>query len=190
MKNVIFISILLLFGCSGNQSQEEHTRIIERAIMEENSATVEFNGKIPSSNKIITLGNSQSTTWQNYDSFYKEELKAFENEHYYSNLQWITLSRMIKHNRFLEEADSSQKLYYLKEMLSRNYVNQPELAVILLNDLKAELTASKIAEYARLVYTKNKEYLTEENFDNHQKTHSKGYIELNQLGWTRHGEPK
>jgi len=190
MKILLYLSIILLYSCIEEQPQEEYTTIVDRAKMDENSATIDFNGKIPSSNKVIALSNSETTTWRDFDGFYKKDLAAFEGEHYYRNLQWILLANIIKNDSFLNEADSSLKLYYLNEILSRDYINQPEVAVILLNDLRQILPMTQIAADARLIYNKNQKYLTKENFSNHQKTHSKGYIEINQLGWSRWGEPK
>ncbi len=150
----------------------------------------DFVGKIPLDNVFNDLASKPSSTWKDFDNFYKEHVLTEKGAHYYNNLQWVTISHMIAEKNFLAEATLEDKEYYLEQIFSRDFVNEPSVAVLLLRDLQSVKTESEIASYARKVLSKNEAHLTPTNFEKHKTRNASSRVALVDMGYTRWGEEK
>ncbi len=184
---------LILFGmtaCTGDQNAHSKSEADFLQVEINDDNVNDFAGKIPNDHAFQKISLFEASTWQDYDNFYRHELENSRGADYFENLQWASISQMILFEKFLTEASDEQKLFYLDEIFSRSYINQPEVSLLLLESLQDVLTEGEIAEYARNTRQLNEDHLSPENFERHLDRNKRVYIGINKLGWTRHGVPK
>jgi len=177
----IFVLALCLASCSNDQN-ESLTSVDATVQTDHTTDGVEtFPGKLPTENPISTLVLSGEATWENIHRAYRNELPTYEGADYYPNLQWAAIELLIANEAFLQEADTEIKSYYLSEIQKRNVVNQPEVALRLLNNLAEEVAPNIIASAATKVLDINQSYWTGDRLAQYKTEHSEAINGLNSL---------
>ncbi len=187
----LLVFTLGLFACTkdGNLTTDGSPTAIPADDL--STRTVEFPGKIPADAYVNTLMMSGTATWQDYDAYYRLEISEFEGEHYYDNLQWLTLTQTVLHPQFISHADAAKKDFYIQEMMGRHFINEAKVAEVLLGDLlERGGAASEVARLAREVIAINKEYLSEDKYKQYEERNQPSISQVLLLGYTRWGQLK
>jgi len=193
-KNLILSTSLLvavlLTSCSNDQILEDVAETPYAVVNNGNQGSEDFLGKLPNTGEWASLSTSGTNDWRDFDDFYRKKLTLDTDKHYFNNLQWTCIAQMVKYTNFTQDATPETQQYYLDQILSRNYVNEPEVVALLLNEVKPDIGQKKVASIARRVFELNKDHLSAENWKKHQQSHNPAYRELAEYGYTRWGEPK
>ncbi|MBC6995804.1 hypothetical protein QWY85_17685 [Neolewinella lacunae] len=180
-----------LFACTKDGDLFTDSSPTEIPADDFSARTVEFPGKIPADAYVNTLMMSGTATWQDYDAYYRLEVSKLAGEHYYDNLQWLTLTQTVLHPQFMSGADAATKDFYIQEMMGRHFINEAKVAEVLLGDLlERGATTSEVARLAREVIAINKEYLTEDNYKQYEERNQPSISQVLLLGYTRWGQLK
>lgn len=178
---------LVFFSCENNTGITDGTRLSDDNI----TPVLGFPERIPADAYLNTLMMSGVTDWASYDDYYRNEVITQQEEAFYNNLQWSTISFLVKKTDFIDNAPPQNVLYYLEEILNREYINDPDVAVTLLKKQQANgLENSEVAIIARSVLAKNEEYLTADNFEKHKMRNREAFKELFDMGYDRWGKEK
>jgi len=87
---------------------------------------------------------------------------------------------MVKFTKFIEEASVDQKKFYVDEIFSRKFINNPRVAIRIIADLRQQevISSDQFMAYAKKIKEMNESYLTPENFAKHKESHKDGYQAL------------
>ena len=157
-----------------------------------NTDQLNFPEKIPADLMVHELLISETTTWEDLDTYYKTEVLLLSKQPYFDNLQWLVLMELSKRADFLSDAPTETQQFYLAEIFDRDYINSPKVAAEILSSLgeKDALTKSEVGRYARLVEQRNREHLSDENFAQHRVQYADDFTRLTTLGYDRWGAEK
>lgn len=192
VKSVTVTSLaVLLSACSSKPEPIGPSYLSDPiSVDSRNAADVHhFQGKIPSDHLIYDILFQDNSTWQDLDEFFRTALVTDAGKHYYDNLEWFALAQIINHPGFVTEASLSTKQYYVEKLNHRDFINEPSVAVMLLQNLSTTDLSLDVAELAREAIAINQRHFSsEDKFSTHQENHSSAYTELIQMGFNRWGE--
>lgn len=147
-------------------------------------------GTIPMDAGIQDIMLDENSTYRSYDEYYNTLDDRFKGESFLENLKWMTIEHMVLFSDF-ELADESIKRFYIDEIFSRSFINNPAVLLKIFKEAKT-LTEKEKAYYAFRLITINKEHLAG-NPDykaSHEALNKDSYSQLHQLAYSRWGEPR
>ncbi|TXF90100.1 hypothetical protein FUA23_07620 [Neolewinella aurantiaca] len=186
-KSTLFHMLIVSIIAIGFLSCGNETPITEgTSLSDDISPVLNFPERIPADAHINTLIMTNERDWTVYDKYYQNEVLAQHDEVFFSNLQWSTISHLVRNTDFLQNSETENQHYYLSEILDRDYINKPEVVVAILNEMKADVTeTSELARIARLVLDKNTKFLSQDNFKKHKERNQEAYQALFDFGYDR-----
>jgi len=198
LNPVVVVIIISVFSCqlSENEKLEETLRLNEElrvTAAKNDRKESEAPGVMPSDHKLLLMIHEPDKYgWNDYYQFLKNELNNEVDKHYYTNLQWINMSQIVKARDFADAPSAISK--ELWDIISdRKFINEPEVAYTLLNKLKysGTLNEVQVANLAKNVMEKNKTFFegNPEGWKQTYESNFEGYQKLMNLTCDRWGLP-
>jgi hypothetical protein len=167
---VVFISFIFS-SCKKNEGQ---SKIVEKdvALRAENRSKTGGNqnpGIIPGDLRLMEMkmfpGKYQ---WSDFYTYLKEEVPQYRDEHFFENLEWLTLATILEDSVFLKTGPVAIKDELWTSIQDRKVINQPDLVLRFLTSYVPKLSAGELA--GRLHHIRR---VNEKNFENniHAKEH-------------------
>lgn len=187
MKNLV--SICFLFVLMACQPSDEYNSK-EISLQRENQPQVTAPGVVPGDIGLDDIALDTSSTWKEYDHFYKEKVFHLKDEHFYDNLQWMTINNMVLFSNF-NQAPVEIKKFYLSEILNRKFINNPDMFLKMITSCEY-LSEKEIAKAAFEAYMINIDHLkdNEPYRESHHEKYKNGYEALGALAFDRWGVPR
>lgn len=191
---VLTLSILTS-GCKSEDATLDNILEADKALVINEAgvskAVEDFPGKIPGNHKVLQMGMQPAVYgWKDFADYLQFKIDNERNEHYYDNLEWLTISYILDNDKFYEEASHEIKEMIWKKMEARKFINNPGNAFKLIITIE-NLSEKEKANRLRLVEIKNKD-----NFKNspdllnaHLEKYKKTYSQMSYLTYDRWGKP-
>lgn len=195
MKNLVKASLiisiisLLVISCK-NKDQEIVLTDLDISLRANNQRNIAQPGIIPSDAKIMQMAMLGQYKWKDYFDYLNNELYELKDEHYFENLEWFTINRILEDEDFLLNAPNSTKDEIWKRIESRKLVNDPTVTYHFLKSYNPELDKIELSKRFYHIYTNfDKCYKDPEarqkKYDSHKETYEKMIPEM----FNRWGQP-
>lgn len=136
-------------------------------------------GVMPSDHKLMLMMHEpEKYGWKEFYDYLKNDLDEDSDKHYYNNLQWLNIRNIVKARNF-DDAPKEINMELWQLILSRNHINEPDVAYKLINRHNINGNELQVAKMAYHVIKTNKKFYEgnpegwrksyEANYDTYQK---------------------
>ncbi|MBK9254854.1 MAG: hypothetical protein IPM42_05145 [Saprospiraceae bacterium] len=149
-------------------------------------------GSMPSDHELFDMVLSdKSISWLDYYTYFIEKLNLYKNEHYYENLEWLNISRIVTAPDFKESASDEIKEELWLHIAKRRFINEPNIAFLILKSRRFGLKEAEVAKRAYSVFeiNRNKFKNNPEGWLKHVQDNKDAYSQLQKFNYDRWGVP-